>query len=148
MGHTLLFPGTVWTNGDAGRPSSRPFNETYLRDICGITEPGKSFHCFRHLFSDQAERSGLTDGRISQLTGHKLENVSALRTNYIQATTLPQRYADIHTINLPIIDVEKYRPGQFDHYFRDIERKEHRAKLRENEEKKGPLEDSKGAATG
>lgn len=148
MGHTLLFPGTVWTNGDAGRPISRPFNETYLREICAIKDPGKSFHCFRHLFSDQAERSGLSDGRISQLTGHALENVSALRTNYIQATTLPQRYADIHTISLPSIDIEKYRSGQFDRYFRDIKRKEHRAKLQVNGEESEGVEATKEAAAG
>lgn len=134
MGSKLLFPGTTWTNGDAGRPISRPFNETYLREVCGITERNRSFHSFRHLFSNQAERSGLTDGRISQLTGHKLENISALRTNYIQAATLPQRHADIHLIDLPLIDVEKYRTGQFDRYFRDSKRRGHRAKLKVSEQ--------------
>jgi len=134
MGHKLLFPYTTWTTGDAGRPIARPFNEMYLRVICEITDPAKSFHCFRHLFSTQAERSGLTDGRISQLTGHKLENVSALRTNYIQAATLPQRYADIHLIDLPVLDVEKYRTGQFDRYFQDKEREALREKLKESRE--------------
>jgi len=134
MDSKLLFPGTTWTNGDAGRPIARPFNERYLREVCAITDSTRSFHSFRHLFSNQAERSGLSDGRISQLTGHKLENVSALRTNYIQAATLQQRYDDIHRIDLPVIDVGKYKTGQFDRYFRDYERKEHRARLREAEQ--------------
>lgn len=128
-GEKLLFPYTTWTNGDAGRPIARPFNENYLRVVCDILEPEKSFHCFRHLFSTQAERSGLTDGRISQLTGHKLDNVSALRTNYIQAATLPQRHKDIHQIELPSLDLDRYVPGQFSRYLTLGATKQHKAKL-------------------
>jgi len=128
-GAKLLFPYTTWTNGDAGRPIARPFNETYLRVVCGILEPEKSFHCFRHLFSTQAERSGLTDGRISQLTGHKLDNVSALRKNYIQAATLCQRHKDIHQIELPSLNLDRYVPGQFSRHLALGATKQHKAEV-------------------
>jgi integrase len=129
MGHKKLFPWMVWQKGDPGKDVSRSFNEAYLRRVCGITDPGKSFHCFRHLFATMANRSGLEDARIERLTGHKVGSTSAIRTNYIKAATLPERYEDIQSIPLPSLTLTPYTTGMFNAYFIAKRSQARRAKL-------------------
>ena len=119
-GEAKLFPGLPWLGGDKlkdpGRRVGRYFSETYL-PACGITDPAVTFHSLRHHFATQANRANLDDDRIARITGHKLERQNALSTNYIQAKTLPERMADLKSIELPVLTIAPYQPGQFSGWF-------------------------------
>lgn len=125
-GEAKLFPGLPWLGGDKvkdpGRRVGRYFSETYL-PACGITDPAVTFHSFRHHFATQANRADLDDDRIARITGHKLERQNALSTNYIQAKTLPERMNDLKSIELPVLAITPYQPGQFSAWFSAARRK-------------------------
>lgn len=120
-GQSLLFPGLPWLGGegikDPGRKIGRQFTEAYLANTCRINDPTLTFHSFRHFFATQADRADLDDARIARLTGHKLERQNALRKNYIQARTLPERYSDLQSLGLPVFDLAPYKHGQFSGWF-------------------------------
>ncbi|MGF6492192.1 integrase [Luteibacter sp. 621] len=120
-GYNRLFPGMGWFHGDAGFLMGKRLNETYYPNVCGLG-PGKTFHCHRHHFIDQAIRSGLTDADVAPLTGHKLEAQSVIRRNYVQASTLPQRKTHLMSIPLAPVIIPPYDPAQFEPYFVQLER--------------------------
>ncbi|WP_081916687.1 site-specific integrase [Luteibacter sp. 9135] len=125
-GEAKLFPGLPWLGGDKvkdpGRRVGRYFSETYL-PACGITDPAVTFHSFRHNFATQANRANLDDDRIARITGHKLERQNALSINYIQAKSLPERMADLISIELPTLNLAPYQEGQFSGWFAAARRK-------------------------
>jgi integrase len=91
------------------------FNRTHLRNRCKITSPTKVFHSFRHTFATTAERAGIPDGRIGQLTGHSTGG-TVLRDRYIQAATLPDRFSDIAKVVFATVKLEPRRPIVFERY--------------------------------
>lgn len=91
------------------------FNRTMLRKGLGITDPRVVFHSFRHSFTSRGERCGLSDPRISRLSGHAgVARGSVLRKHYIDPATLPERAADMARITWPDLPpITAYQPGQF-----------------------------------
>lgn len=65
-----LFP-SFEANGANKRSGawSKWFNR-YLRDDCGIADPRKVFHSFRHTFKDACRNSGVPEDHHDQLTSH------------------------------------------------------------------------------
>ncbi|MEX1826811.1 site-specific integrase [Luteibacter sp. CQ10] len=122
-GETHVFPGMPWFHGDAGFLIGKRLNETYYRKVCGLDQ-GMTFHCHRHHFIDQAAKSGLADPYIARLSGHALEAQSVIRTNYIQASTLPERYQHLLGIPLGPVTIPPYDPAQFEPYFALVKRNE------------------------
>ncbi|QDE39872.1 site-specific integrase [Luteibacter pinisoli] len=131
-GYQRLFPGMGWFHGDAGFLMGKRLNETYYPKVCGLG-PGKTFHCHRHHFIDQAAKSGLVDADIARLTGHKLQAQSVIRRNYVQSSTLAVRKAHLMSIPLAPIFIPPYNPAQFEPHFVQLERN-----LRLVENKKAP----------
>jgi integrase len=110
-GFKHVFPGIAWGTNGPGDSIGDWFNRSFLRKTCNILDPSKTFHSFRHTFSTLAERSGLTDQRIAQLTGHS-SGSSVLRRHYIQTATLAQRAKDIDSIQFPVLELNP-RPKNF-----------------------------------
>lgn len=65
-----LFP-SFEANGAKKRSGawSKWFNR-YLRDDCGIADPRKVFHSFRHTFKDACRNAGIPEDHHDQLTSH------------------------------------------------------------------------------
>jgi integrase len=125
-----VFPGLPQDGNGPGDPVGDWFNRTFLRKTCGINDPSKSFHSFRHTFASLAERSGLSDHRIARLTGHSVGS-SVLRQHYIQASTLSERLKDIGKIRFPELPIKHLKKGFFEPYFRRVKSVE----ARENRER-------------
>jgi integrase len=123
MGHKHLFPGMPWFKDDAGFLIGKRLNETYYPKVCGLDD-GMTFHCHRHHFINQASRSGLADPDIARLTGHALDAPSVIRTNYIQSSTLAERYAHLQSISFGTVVIPSYNRAQFDPYFVQVARNE------------------------
>ncbi|MEX1826852.1 tyrosine-type recombinase/integrase [Luteibacter sp. CQ10] len=116
-GFDVVFPGIHDKAGEPGDVIGDWFNRTFLRKRCGIVSPTKVLHSFRHNFSTAAERAGIPDARIGQLTGHSAGK-SVLRTHYIQPATLPERLADLSKISFPEFKVLVRKAALFEHYLR------------------------------
>ncbi|PMQ04256.1 Tyrosine recombinase XerC [Dyella sp. AD56] len=114
-----VFPGLPQDGNGPGDPVGDWFNRTNLRKTCGINDPSKSFHSFRHTFASLAERSGLSDQRIARLTGHS-SGSSVLRRHYIQASTLQERFEDIGKIRFPELSIKALKKGFFEPYFKRL----------------------------
>jgi integrase len=125
-GFEHVFPGLPQDGNGPGDPVGDWFNRTFLRKTCGINDPSKSFHSFRHTFASLSERSKLTDYRIARLTGHSQGN-SVLRKHYIQASTRPERAQDIAKICLPKLSIKVLKKGFFEPYFRRVKAAEARS---------------------
>ncbi|MDF3983078.1 site-specific integrase [Luteibacter sp. PPL201] len=116
-GFAHVFPGLSWGDNGPGDSVGDWFNRTYLRKTCGITNPAKVFHSFRHTFATAAERAGIPDGRIAQLTGHSTGS-TVLRQHYIHVAELPRRLDDISKVVFPEVELSPRKPGFFDPYLR------------------------------
>ncbi|WP_285402293.1 site-specific integrase [Luteibacter sp. ME-Dv--P-043b] len=125
-----VFPGLTWGDNGPGDSIGDWFNRTYLRKTCGITSPAKVFHSFRHSFATAAERAGVADGRIAQLTGHST-GVSVLRKHYIHVAELPRRLEDISKVVFPEVQLTPRKPGFFEPYLRRQRAVEDRARRAE-----------------
>ena len=134
FGFPHVFPGLVWGANGPGDAIGDWFNRTYLRKTCNITSPTKVFHSFRHTFATTAERAGIPDGRIAQLTGHSAGG-TVLRQHYIQAADLPRRFEDISKVRFAeAANVDVRKPGFFEPYLRRqraLESREKRVKRAE-----------------
>lgn len=118
-GFPHVFPGLPWGVNGPGDAVSDWFNRTY-RKACGITDPAKTFHSFRHTFASLAERSSLTEQRIARLTGHKGDK-SVLRSHYIKPATLAEREADLKKIKFPKLpEIPVYKRGHFKPWFHRV----------------------------
>lgn len=126
-GFDLVFPGLPWGAHGPGDAIGDWFNRTYLRKTCEISDPTKTFHSFRHHFISLAERSGISDSRIAQLTGHS-RGSSVLRRHYIQPLTLPERVEDLNKIRFPELNIKTLKKGFFEPYFRRLKAVEARKK--------------------
>ena len=112
-----VFPGLTWGENGPGDVIGDWFNRTYLRKTCGITNPAKVFHSFRHTFATAAERAGIPDGRIAQLTGHSTGS-TVLRQHYIHVAELPRRLDDIGKVAFPEVQLNAKKAGFFEPYLR------------------------------
>jgi len=91
------------------------FNRTYLRRVCDLTDPKLVFYCFRHTFSTLAERAGVIDARIAEVTGHSL-NGSILRKHYIDPGTVKIKHATVCAVAPDLPPVPRYEKKQFNAY--------------------------------
>lgn len=119
QGFDLVFPGLPWGVHGPGDGIGDWFNRTYLRKVCEIVDPAKTFHSFRHLFASLGERSGLSDFRIARLTGHSVGS-TVLRQHYIQPATLLERAEDIARIRFPALEIPVPPMGCFERYFKRV----------------------------
>lgn len=122
-----VFPGLTWGTSGPGDSVGDWLNRTYLRKTCGIDDPAKVFHSFRHTFATAAERAGVPDGRIAQLTGHS-SGSTVLRKHYIHAAELPRRLEDISKVMFSEVLLAPRKPGFFEPYLRRQRAVEDRAK--------------------
>lgn len=116
-GFAQVFPGLENTSGEPGDVVGDWFNRTHLRNRCKIMSATKVFHSFRHTFATTAERAGVPDGRIGQLTGHSTGG-TVLRDLYIHAATLPDRFKDISKVKFPTVKLTPRAASLFEHYLR------------------------------
>jgi integrase len=122
-----VFPGLTWGTSGPGDSVGDWFNLTYLRKTCSIDDPTKVFHSFRHSFATAAERAGVPDGRIAQLTGHSTGS-TVLRKHYIHTAELPHRLSDISKVTFPEVQLAPRKPGFFEPYLQRQRAVEDRAK--------------------
>ncbi|PWK89861.1 site-specific integrase [Fulvimonas soli] len=73
------------------------FNRTYLRKVCGLTDPKLVYYCFRHTFATLADRAGIIDARIAEITGHSARG-SILRWHYIDPGTVRQKCETLRAV--------------------------------------------------
>lgn len=69
QGHEDLFPHIRSATGKRTAAFSKWVN-SYLRNQCGITDPQKVFHSFRHTFKDACREAGVARDIHNALTGH------------------------------------------------------------------------------
>jgi integrase len=117
FGFATVFPGIDGGSNGPGDVIGDWFNRTHLRRHCQILSPSKVFHSFRHTFATAAERAGVPDGRIGQLTGHSTGG-TVLRDHYIQVATLPDRLRDISKVKYPTVKLTPRAASLFEHYLR------------------------------
>lgn len=134
-GFDHLFPGLTWGVNGPGDAIGDWFNRTYLRKTCGIANAAKVFHSFRHTFATVAERAGVPDGRIAQLTGHSTGG-TVLRNHYIKVAELPRRLEDISRVSFPEVELKPKKSGFFEPYLRRQRALDSRAKRAEEEKGK------------
>ncbi|MBW4048723.1 MAG: site-specific integrase [Proteobacteria bacterium] len=120
-----LWPGLTWGTNGPGDSIGDWFNRSYLRGTCGIKDPAKTFHSFRHTFASLAERSGVTDQRNARLTGHS-SGTSVLRRHYIDPPTLSERVADLAAIKFPFLELNRRPKGFFKPWFKRVKAVESR----------------------
>ncbi|WP_221174325.1 site-specific integrase [Luteibacter sp. 9135] len=130
-----LFPGLTWGVNGPGDAIGDWFNRTYLRKTCGIDDTTKVFHSFRHTFATVAERAGVPDGRIAQLTGHSTGG-TVLRNHYIKVAELPRRLEDISKVVFAEVQLKPRKPGFFEPYLRRQRALDNRVRRAEEAEQK------------
>lgn len=69
QGHEDLFPHVRSATGKRTAAFSKWVN-SYLRNKCGICDPRKVFHSFRHTFKDACREAGIPRDLHNALTGH------------------------------------------------------------------------------
>ncbi|MEM7625860.1 MAG: site-specific integrase [Planctomycetota bacterium] len=69
QGHEDLFPYVQSATGKRTAAFSKWVN-SYLRKQCGISDPRKVFHSFRHTFKDACREAGIPQDVHNALTGH------------------------------------------------------------------------------
>jgi integrase len=69
-----LFPELILRRDGYGQTVSKWFAR--YCDRCGITEPGKVFHSFRHTVIDQLKQAGVAKEKIAALVGHEDESTT------------------------------------------------------------------------
>jgi integrase len=72
QGNTRLFPELKQGRDGYGQTVSKWFARYRVR--CGITEPGKVFHSFRHTFIDHLKQKSAAKEKIAALVGHEDES--------------------------------------------------------------------------
>lgn len=63
-----LFPDLTKANGKRGHHFSKWFRR--YREQCGVTEPGKTFHSFRHTVATQFKQAGIDVTMAAAILGH------------------------------------------------------------------------------
>jgi integrase len=93
------------------------FNRTYLRKVCGLTDPKLVYYCFRHTFATLADRAGIIDARIAEITGHS-QRGSILRWHYIDPGTVRLKSETVRAVQPPLPPIPHYPKAQFADYLK------------------------------
>ena len=120
---TTLFPGLVWGVNGPGDGIGDWFNRTLLRKRCGITNPSRTFHSFRHCFATYGDQSRVPDARLAILLGHSTGK-SILRTHYVHLATPGDLARDLNDIQFPKIEHPQYVPANFAKAFEKADRED------------------------
>jgi integrase len=127
-GFKELFPGGSWdAKNGPGTKASKWFNRSYLRKVCGLTDPHLVFHSLRHTWETLADRLGFSESQAGRITGHTGRSVQS--RFYIDALTVPER-KDLQERVAAALDVPRlapYRPDQFAAFYRALPMAEKRA---------------------
>lgn len=89
-------------------PWSKWFNR-YLRDDCGITDPRKVFHSFRHTFKDACRNSDVAEDHHDQLTSHASRGRNAGR-GYGVGLSLGTLNRSLQKVRYGGLDLSALRP--------------------------------------
>jgi integrase len=73
-GAVRLFPELEPVRGKLGHAPSKWFGRYKMK--CGITNPRKTFHSFRHTFIDDLRDAGVQDSLIKRMVGHEDSSVT------------------------------------------------------------------------
>jgi len=65
-----LFPELTRANGKLGHHFSKWFRR--YREQCGVTEPGKTFHSFRHTVATQFKQADIEETKAAAILGHSV----------------------------------------------------------------------------
>lgn len=103
------------------------FNRTYLRKVCGLMDPKLVYYCFRHTFATLAERAGVYDARIAEVTGHS-QRGSILRWHYIDPGTVKIKADTVRAVQPPIPKPPHYPKALFTEYLKAYPKALKRAK--------------------
>ena len=90
-----LFPELVKANGKRGHHFSKYFAR--YRKQCGITEPGKTFHSFRHTVATLFKQADIEETKAAAILGHTIKGETYGR--YGKAYRPEQLQAVIEVIN-------------------------------------------------
>lgn len=93
------------------------FNRTYLRKVCGLTDPKLVYYVFRHTFATLAERAGVPEARIAEITGHS-QRGSILRWHYIDPGTAKIKADTVRAVQPPIPKPPHYPKALFVDYLK------------------------------
>lgn len=106
------------------------FNGRYMRPAPGskapraaIVDAKKTFHSFRYVVINRLY--GLTEKKtlVAEVTGHERGN-DVLTNTYITATEAKERAETLNLIDFPFLQHTPYVSGQFDGFFRRLQRKQ------------------------
>lgn len=121
-----LFPGLKWAGDGPGRATTMWFNGRHLREVCGIRNPLKTLHCFRHTINTLASRCRIPEPIMHTINGHS-DGQGVRARSYVARGTLLECQRALEELPFPELDVAPYRPGQFYGYLRYLQtEKEHR----------------------
>lgn len=119
-----LFPDVVWGRNGPGETVSRWFAKM-VREDCGITDKGQTFHAFRNTFVYHASRSNIRLEEYSDLTGHAVHR-NVLAEVYLPEQDAMERCAVFDRIQFPTISHPTYDPAAYEHSFRRAHAQEQR----------------------
>ena len=114
-GHKRLFPELPNATGRGfGRTLSKHFAK-YLRDQCGIDEPGSGFHYFRHALISTLYGEDKNPAVIGEISGHRSDHKAgpqAVMVKHYVKTTLPAVVALVEGYR-PQVKLPQYVRGMF-----------------------------------
>lgn len=130
-GFARLFPNLPYSpmNG-YGDAVSDWFNGRYLRPAApgskalraGIADPEKSFHSLRHVVINRLYSVTREILLIAEITGHTRGN-NVLTNVYLDPIEAQLRAESLNQIAYPLLTFSAYQKGQFDGYFKRLNRK-------------------------
>jgi integrase len=92
----------------------------YLRDTCGVTDPNKVFHSFRHGFKDALRAAEVPEDLGDALTGHSNQSVGRSygakgADAMVRRFTLPRMVAAIERVTYPGLDLTALKWTENEH---------------------------------
>lgn len=101
QGHTDLFP-YVRSKAVKRTASFSKWVNRYLRECCGISDPRKVFHSFRHTFKDACRDAGIAKDIHDAITGHTDSSVGSRYGQGHSLITLAEAIELVHYPKLAI----------------------------------------------
>lgn len=101
-----LFSDLSKPNGKRSHNFSKGFIR-YLRK-CGVTEPGKTFHSFRHTVATIWKRQEVHESIPATLLGHSAEGITY--TRYGKGYEIDKLSEVVQLITYPDLDIPSWRP--------------------------------------
>jgi len=110
-----LFPGLSWYDQRPSKVLVNWFNNVHKKVNCGINDPRKTLHCFRHTINTLYDRSLMPKGISRTLNGHS-DGSDIGDRHYVTRGTLTECKDFVEKIEFPAFDLLPYEQGRFDEY--------------------------------